>query len=284
MRLFEEAGRGNSRAAANLHDDWATIWMNSGNPRRALEEIDLGWKILRDLAPAALETDKRLSRRARILAQLGDYDAALAEYRKAGELAGPRGNVGNLAAIRIGEAEVRTQMGALGLAGADLDAAGSALRHARLPASSLISVRYQFTRGEWLAARGERRAARDQFTEVLALYEAQQCCLATRSQTLSARALVTLPDDLAAAEADAASARELAPPVESAAFSRFTGKAYYASGLVFEKQRRWREARDAFATAAVQFAGAAGDAHPETLRSRDAILRMEKRVSTQSYN
>ena len=81
--------------------------MNSGNPRRALEEIDLGWEIMRELAPAAQDSDKRLSRRARILAQLGDFEAALVEFRQAAELAAPRGNLANLATIRIGEADVR---------------------------------------------------------------------------------------------------------------------------------------------------------------------------------
>jgi hypothetical protein len=56
------------------------------------------------------------------------------------------------------------------------------------------------------------------------------------------------------------------------------------TALVLEKRGRWREARDAFARAAVQYAGALGDAHPDTLRARDAILRMERRVSTKNYN
>ena len=88
LRLFEAAGRGNSRAAANLHDDWATIWMNAGNPRRALEEIDLGWEIMRELAPDAQDSDKRLARRARILAQLGDFEAALVRIPEGGRARG----------------------------------------------------------------------------------------------------------------------------------------------------------------------------------------------------
>ncbi len=50
-----------SRAAANLHDDWSSLWMNAGNPRRALEELDLGWEILRELAAerADLSDDRR---------------------------------------------------------------------------------------------------------------------------------------------------------------------------------------------------------------------------------
>ncbi len=139
LRLFAATGRHNSRAAANLRDDWATVWMNSGNPRRALEEIDLGWKIMRELAPAAQDTDKRLSRRARILAQLGNFEAALVEFRRAAELAAPRGNLANLATIQIGEADVRTQTGRLAQAGLDLDAAEATLRQARLPPTSLIS-------------------------------------------------------------------------------------------------------------------------------------------------
>ena len=282
LRLFEAAGRHNSRAAANLHDDWATIWMNSGNPRRALEEIDLGWEIMRRLAPAAKDSDKRLARRARILAQLGRFDAALVEFRQAAELAAPRGNLANLATIRIGEADVRIQTGHLEQAGLDLDAAAAALQQARLPPTTLISVRYAMTRAELLAARGETAAARDALTKVLALYESQNCCRATRSLALSERAMLGL-GDLDAADADAASARELAPPLEADSFSRFAGSAWFASAQVFEARGKHREARDAFATAAVQFAGAVGDTHPDTVRARAGIARMSA-VATKNDN
>jgi len=278
LRMFEAAGRSNSRAAANLRDDWSTIWMNSGNPRRAIEELDLGWKIMRTLAPAAQDTDKRLARRARILAQLGDFEEALVEFRQAAELAAPRGNLANLATIRIGEADVRVQTGRLEQAGLDLDAAAAALRRARQPPTSLISVRYELTRAEWLAARGDTAAARDVLTRVLALYESQNCCRATRSLALAERAMLEL-DDLATADADAARARELAPAPEADSFSRFTGSAWYASALVFEARGKSREARDAFATAAVQFAGALGDTHADTVRARTGIARMSAAVT-----
>jgi len=285
LRLFEAAGRRNSRAAANLRDDWATIWMNAGNPRRALEEIDLGWEIMRDLAPAAQDTDKRLARRARILAQLGNFEAALAEFRRAAELAAPRGNLANLATIRIGEADVRVQTGRLEQAGLELDAAAAALRQARQSPTSLISVRYAMTRAEWLAARGDTAAARDALTKVLALYESQKCCRATRGLALALRAeLAVRGGDLTRAAEDAAQARELAPALESESFSRFTGRAWYVSGLIHEAQGRQREARDAFATAAVQFAGAVGDTHSDTLLARDAISRASRAVAMKKNN
>jgi tetratricopeptide (TPR) repeat protein len=272
LRLFEAAGRHNSRAAANLRDDWATVWMNSGNPRRALEEIDLGWAIMLKLAPSAQDADKRLARRARILAQLGDFEAALVDFRRAAELAGPRGNLANLATIRIGEADVRLQTGRLEQAGLDLDAAAEALRQARLAPTSLISLRYAMTRAEWLAARGENGAARDAMKNVIAQYESQNCCRATRSLALSQLALINL-GDLDTADANAASARELAPPIEADSFSRFAGSAWYASARVFEAQGHLREAREAYATAAMQFAGALGDTHPDTVRARAGITR-----------
>ena len=271
LHLFEAAGRGNSRAAANLRDDWATIWMNAGNPRRALEEIDLAWKIMLHLAPAAQDTDKRLSRRARIHAQLGNFEAALKDFRRATELAVARGNLAILATIRIGEADVRVQTGRLEQAGLDLDAAAAALRQARLSPTSLISVRYEMTRAEWLAARGDTTAARDALTRVLGLYESQNCCRATRSLALAERTMLEPGGDTA--DADAASARDLAPPPEADSFSRFAGSAWYASALAFETRGKHSEARDAFATAAVQFAGALGDTHRDTVRARAGISR-----------
>jgi eukaryotic-like serine/threonine-protein kinase len=284
LRLFEAAGRGDSRAAANLRDDWATIWMNSGNPRRALEELDLGWAIFRRLSPAAADGDNRLSRRGRILAQLGDFDGALAELRRAHQLAEPRGNLGNLATIRIALADVHVQTGELAVAGLDLDAAGAAIRQARLSPTNLVTVRLLMTRGEWLAARGHTAEAIDTLTRALSVYEAQKCCSATRAYILAERSELELHRDIEAAAADAAAARELAPPVETEMFSRFTGGAWYATARVLEQRRQWREARDAYAQAAVQFAGAVGDTHRDTVRARDAMSRLAERVTTENYN
>jgi serine/threonine protein kinase len=284
LRLFDVAGRGNSRAAGNLRDDWATIWMNSGNPRRALEELDLGWSILRTLTPAAQESDNRLSRRGRILAQLGDLEGALEHYRRAAELAEARGNLAILATIRIAEAEARVQSGQLAQAGADLESAAATIRRARLSPTNLITVRREMTRAEWLAARGETDAAHAAFDRALELYESQRCCTATRALILARRSGLELERDPPAAAADAARARELAPSIEAESFSRYTGSAWYATARVLEQRNQWREARDAFARAAVQFAGAVGEAHPDTLRSRDAMNRVAKRVSTENDN
>jgi serine/threonine-protein kinase len=281
LLLFELAGRRNSRAAANLRDDWATSWMNSGNPRRGLEELDHGWAIMRNLAPAAQDSDKRLLRRARLLAQLGRFDEALVDFRHAGELAWQRRNLGNFASIRIGEADVHVQTGRVREAGAALDAAAAILREAQLAPTNLVNVRHVLTRAEWLAARGDRQAARDGFGHALALYESQNCCRATRALVLAERAELMLEQDLAAAAADAESARELAPAIEAESFSRFTGLAWLASGRVFEKQGRLRDARDAFARAAVQFAGALGESHPETLRARAGIERASNHLAAQ---
>jgi serine/threonine-protein kinase len=284
LQEYENAGRGDGRAAGNLRDDWSTIYMNAGNPRRALEEIDLGWQILSKLAPSAQDSDKRLARRARILASLGDFDGALAGFARAADLAEARGNLASLAAVRIGQADVLIQMEKFDEAAKQLDAAAAALHQARLSPTNLIVIRYEMTRADWHAARGENRVARDGLGHVLELYESKACCRATRSQALAKRALLELDDDVGAAEADARNARDLAPPAAAESFSRFTGAAWYATGLVFEKKGRLREARDAFATSAVQFAGAVGETHADTLRSRDAISRMEKSLSTKNYN
>ncbi|HTU66291.1 MAG TPA: serine/threonine-protein kinase [Steroidobacteraceae bacterium] len=280
LRLFEAAGRGNSRAAASLHDDWGTVYMNAGNPRRALEELDLGWRILSGLAPAARETDRLLARRARILATLGDYDGALVQFRQAAALAEPRGNLSNVATIRIGEADVHIQAGQLAQASLDLDAAARAIAKARLAPASLIAIRYRLTRAEWLAAHGDREEARTMLTNVIAAYDSQKCCAATRSLAYGERALLAIAlGELDAAAADAATARELAPPDTTESFSRFTGGAWYATALIAEKRGALREARDAFAKAAVQYAGAVGESHADTLRARAGIARAANRLS-----
>lgn len=284
LRLYDSAGRGNSRAAAALRDDWSSIWMNSGNPRRALEELDLGWAIFRKLSPAALDDDYRLQRRGRLLAQLGQYDGALMELKRAAELAEPRGNLANVASIRIARAEARVPAGQLAQAGLDLDAATVAMRQANMSPTNLIVIRHLAQRADWLAARGDTDDALSAYSRALSLYESQKCCRATRAYLLARRSLLELDRDPAAAAADAASARELAPEVESDMFSRFTGLAWYATGRVHEQRRQWREARDAYAQSAVQFAGSVGDTHPDTLRSRDAMSRLAERISTENHH
>ena len=78
--------------------------------------------------------------------------------------------------------------------------------------------------------------------------------------SLALRGEVALRDGrISDAAADARAARDLAPQIADESFSRFTGRAWFVTGLVYEAQGRRREARDAFATAAVQFAGAVGD-------------------------
>ncbi|HUQ11259.1 MAG TPA: serine/threonine-protein kinase [Steroidobacteraceae bacterium] len=276
LRLFEVAGRGRSRAAANLRDDWATIWMNAGNPLRALDEIDRSWTMMHELAPAARNTDDRMTRRARILTQLGDYAGAVAEFDAAERLAGPRGNLANLASIRIGKADALTQSGRLGEAETALESAAAVIAQARLSATNLIVVRHHMTRAQWLAARGETRAAREAFGDALARYESQDCCAATRALIHADRAVLELDSDAGAAATDAARARELAPSSTSETFSRFTGRAWYVTALVFEKDHHPREASEAFATAAVQFAGSVGERHPDTLRARAGIERVSR--------
>jgi len=141
-------------------------------------------------------------------------------------------------------------------------------------------VRNRMTRGQWLAARGDSRAARETFTDALTRYESQACCAATRSFIHAERAELELDTDPDAAASDADRARALAPPSAAESFSRYTGRAWYVTGLVREKGRQWREAREAFATAAVQFAGAVGENHPDTLLARAAIARASTGLST----
>ena len=79
--------------------------------------------------------------------------------------------------------------------------------------------------------------------------------------------------DLESAAADTRRAVELAPSRDDESFSRFTGSAWFASGRLHELQGRAREARDAYAVAAVQFAGSLGEEHPDTRLARQAISR-----------
>ncbi|MDF3021065.1 MAG: hypothetical protein K0Q92_2368 [Steroidobacteraceae bacterium] len=290
LSLLDNAGRGRSRAAANVHDDWASAWMNAGNPRRALEELDLGWEITREIAPNARLTDRVLYRRARILAQLGRYEDALADFRAAREFSAGQGNLSGHAGLLIGEADVAIGQGRYEDADDLLGDAERALRAVNLPPHHVLVTRRLMTWAALLAAQRRDAEAMKLFTDSIANYQAQRCCQAHISLALAERAELNLRfGDLDAAEDDARRARELAPPREAESFSRFTGRAWYVNGLLHEARGRAREARDAFATAAVQFSGALGEQHPDTLRARDAISRAADRLpgsslSTKNHN
>ena len=60
-------------------------------------------------------------------------------------------------------------------------------------------------------------------------------------------------------------------------------RAWYATGLLRERERQARAARDAYATAAMQFAGALGDSHPDTVRAREAIQRVAAMIPTENH-
>ena len=90
--------------------------------------------------------------------------------------------------------------------------------------------------------------------------------------------------DLVAAEADVQLAVELAPSRDDESFSRFTADAWSATGRLRETQGRLRDARDAYAIAAVQYAGSVGDGHPDTARARAAISRTSVVLATKNHN
>lgn len=266
IRLFEASGRARGRAAAVAHDGWATLWMNAGNPRRALEEIDLAFAITRELSPNAQRSDNAVLRRARVLAQLGRFDEARAEFSEAERLAVARGNVVTLAGVLVGQADVAILQRELGRAEGLLARAAARVRQANLPQAHLVSTRLLTVRASLLAARGDARGASAALASAIDTYQAQRCCRAATALALATRAQLALASgDIDSATNDAARARELAPRLEDGSFSRFTGHAWYATGLVHQNARRGADARSAFTTAAAQFAGSLGESHPLTL-------------------
>jgi serine/threonine-protein kinase len=280
LRILASAGRDRGRAAANVHDDWSTVWMNQGNPRRALEETDLGWEIARERSPGAQVADARIYRRGRILVQLGRYDEATAEFARARSLAVDRGNVLTLIGVDIGEADVAVAQGRLNAAAVQLDEASLEIRRTDLPSDHVLVSRHLVSNATLHAARGDHPEALRLLTQAISNYQAQGCCRANQAWALALRGELALRDgNVEAAAADAALAREMAPAVEAESFSRFSARAWYLAGMVRERQRRLREARDAYATAAVQFAGSLGDAHHDTFQAREAMRRASQLIA-----
>jgi eukaryotic-like serine/threonine-protein kinase len=283
LRLLEVAGRGRSRAASAVHDDWASAWMNAGNSRRALEELETSWEITLETTPNASRVNRVLYRRGRIYAQLGRLDEASADFRDVRDSAGL--SLITRAGVAIGEADVLMQQGRLADAEQRLQESGRLLREAKLKPEHVLHSRQYMTEAALLTARGRDAEAAAALTRGIANYEAQDCCMAHVALALAHRAELALKAaDPGTAAADARRAIELAPSRDGDFTSRFTGAAWFASGLVHEAQGKLRESRDAFAVAAVQFAGSVGEEHPDTLRARDAISRLSARVVTKNHD
>src|SRR5262249_8037318 len=90
LDVYEKSGRARSRAAASVHLDWAASSMEIGNPLRALEHTDVALAIDKELAPGVRESEVTLGNRARLLAQLGRFDDASAQFDIAAALATER--------------------------------------------------------------------------------------------------------------------------------------------------------------------------------------------------
>jgi tetratricopeptide (TPR) repeat protein len=209
--------------------------------------------------------------------QLGRYDEATAEFARARALAVDRGNVLTLIGVDIGEADVAMATGRLNAAAVRLDDASLEIRRIDLPADHVLISRQLVASASLQAARGNHIEAHRQYTQAISNYQAQGCCRANQAWALALRGEMALHDqDLESAAADAARARELAPAIVTESFSRLTGRAWYLSGRVDERRQQLREARDALATAAVQFSGALGDSHHDTLLARAAMGRVNR--------
>jgi tetratricopeptide (TPR) repeat protein len=215
---------------------------------------------------------------------LGRLDEASADFRDVRDSAGL--SLITRAGVAIGEADVLMQQGRLAEAEQRLQESARLLREANLKPEHVLHSRQYMTEAALLTARGRDAEAAAALTRGIANYEAQDCCMAHVALALAHRAELALKagDAGAAAAADARRAIELAPSRDGDFTSRFTGSAWFASGLVHEAAGKVRKSRDAFAVAAVQFAGSVGEEHPDTLRARDAISRLSARVVTKNHN
>ena len=186
----------------------------------------------------------------------------------------------SVAGALIGEADVFAQQGKLDEASKLLDSALVSLHEANLGENHVVTTRYLMTRATVLAAQRRPADARAVLAQAIRSYESQGCCRAHIALAHAMQASWRWPNWIWPPPRTRRRRRAISRrKVDEESFSRFTGRAWYLTGLVYEQQRKPREARDAFATAAVQFAGSLGDTHPDTLRVRDAITRASNQLA-----
>ena len=276
LDLFEKSGRPRSRAAASVHLGWAATSMDLGNPLRALEHTDTAIAIDQELAPGVHESAVTMGNRGRLLAQLGRFDDATAQFDAAAPLAAERGNAASQAAIAVGRADLAIARGQFDRAHSELAAAAQALQSRSLPTGQTVSARYLLTRATLAAAEGNGDDAAAMFSDSVAAYEKLDCCDGQRALALARRAeALAAGGRLNEALTDAARALDLARTAQaSEPSSYYTGSALRSMARVRELQGQHRDAAEAYRLAAAHFANTLGATNPQTVQMRQAAAHV----------
>jgi serine/threonine protein kinase len=274
LGVFEQSGRGRTRAAAAVHQSWAASSLNTGSPALALEHIDTAIAINKELAPNVQESAITLSNRARSLVQLGRFAEANAQFEEAARLAASREEAISQAAIAVGQSDIAIALGELDRAQGHLADAELALRSPDLPAGQSVGARHLLAQAALSAARGNLESAAALSSSAINAYEKLDCCYGPRALAFALRAQISVKrHQLTAAQAEASRAVDEAKTAQAKEpYSFYTANALRALGMVREAQGLRREASAAYHLAAEHFANTLGPASPDALQVKKKQL------------
>jgi serine/threonine protein kinase/tetratricopeptide (TPR) repeat protein len=270
---FRSLGRQESADALRVTGDWANALWDAGDARGALQ-----------LREQALRVEERrrgaevpplvLGSYAFSLEDLGRLPEALAAYDATRSASERVGSAPGVVYAWIGRASVLEQQGAVDEAEAALRRASALVGNA-LPEAHPALLRRAAVQARIDVRRGKLEEARARLTRLLELLTARGLSHPSLVNAHCRRAEVSLArGDVPGALSDATEALELATTLQGGrTYSAHTGRAWLALGKVLLAGGKPAEARDAFARAREQLAGALGAEGPDAEEAARLLVR-----------
>ncbi|MEP7244567.1 MAG: serine/threonine-protein kinase [Gammaproteobacteria bacterium] len=278
MSMFERAGRSEGHDALITLNNWATVVNLVGNAKGAMELFERAWKLNAKHSPTGQAAPVVTNNYGSQLVLLGRYSEALVVSTAGAEEALRTHDFSAAATAYLISADVERRLGHLGRAQEFLDKAAVKRREGKVSEEEPSALKGHLQQGQLWAAQGRLAEGAAEVTRSIDSYIKRECCADSLAYTLSIRSAMALSDHR---PEDALSDAQHALDVSNRArgserFSVDTGTALFAIGRVHESQARYREAREAYLSAAEHFTHTLGEQHADTLAAHAGASRAAK--------
>ncbi|HEX2584097.1 MAG TPA: protein kinase [Steroidobacteraceae bacterium] len=271
VAVLNSMGRSETTTVLQIENNWASIYVSSGNPLNALKHFDEALRIARKRGVNPSANDLADSNRARALFDLRHYQEAYAEYQSGLEKAEKQGDLLAMVTARQGMAEVLIALG-------NLDEAERRIREADSMLNQEIPNRderkqYALALKGMLAVKHKRyKEAIDDFSQNIDFFLARKMQhggllrrLILRSETYF------VMQDYPLAKADAVRAYDIAHKMTGDGYSSYTGNAALLLAKVYVAQNQRTEANQWASIAVKQLEGSVGTTHPDTIEAKELV-------------
>ena len=271
LKVYKDRGREQGFSYLAILNNWAVAAIDSGDIQRALVLIEEALHLSDGGADGAKPPTYVVSNHAFVLVTLGRYPQALAEAKRAFELARDAGSAQFQVRALLTQAQVHRELGDLKQAHALIDAA--AVEAAKHAPESYAAISVQLHRARLALADRQMDDALVILEPVLQRLEKDDDRTAAMVNALRIRAEARWQrGDVAAAIADAQRSVAIARDAQSGkSHSYITGLASLLLGRIEQDAGHVAAARAALKSAVEHLSATLGDDHPETRNARLAL-------------